>query len=137
MKKRRFESVVSGFSGPKNLLELFTSRMWMKSHFFVALAVAEGTGRFGSGQQFELSANAKKRDRMFCDLAFEHTDQGLIFGVAPISYDSRMSNSLAAFALPELLHRAGRYHLAVIGVGLVFVCVLAITTKPRSMINPG
>jgi hypothetical protein len=82
--------------------------MWMKSHFFAPLAVPEGTGRFGSGQEFELSANAKKRDRVFCDLALEHTDQALIFGVAPTSYDSHMPNSLAAFALQVLLHRAGR-----------------------------
>jgi hypothetical protein len=92
-----------------------------------------GTGRFGSGQEFELSANAKKRDRVFCDLGFEHTDQALIFGVAPTSYDSRMSNSLAAFALQVLLHRAGRYHLAVIGVGLVFVSVLWITTDQAAL----
>jgi hypothetical protein len=57
--------------------------MWIKSHFFVPLAVPGGTGRFGFGQEFELSANAKKRDRVFCDFGFEHTDQALIFGVAP------------------------------------------------------
>jgi hypothetical protein len=57
--------------------------MWTRSHFFAPLAVPEGTGRFGSGQEFELSANAKKRDRVFCDLAFEHTDQTLIFDVTP------------------------------------------------------
>jgi hypothetical protein len=76
--------------------------MWMKSHFFVPLAVPWGTGRFGSGQEFELSANAKKPDRVFCDLGFEHTDQALIFGVAPIPCDSRVPKSLAAFALQQL-----------------------------------
>jgi hypothetical protein len=86
--------------------------MWMKSHFLLPLADPEGAGRFGSGQEFELSANAKKQDRVFCDLAFEHTGQALIFGVAPISYDS--------FALQAFLHRAGSHDLAVISVGLAF-----------------
>ena len=121
MKKWRFESVVLGFSGSKNLLELFHIKNVDEISFLCSLGGAlGGTGRFGFGQEFELSANTKKRDRVFCDLAFEHTDQALIFGVAPISYDSHMPNSLAAFALQVLLHGAGRCHLAVIGVGLGF-----------------
>jgi hypothetical protein len=83
--------------------------MWMSCHFFVPLAVARELGQFGSDQEYELSAmlrSSKKRDRAFCDLAFEHTDQALIFGVAPISYDRCMSDNPAAFALQELLYRS-------------------------------
>jgi hypothetical protein len=83
MKKQRFESVVSGFSGSKNLLELLRIKNVNEISFLCSLGGAWGTGRFGFGQEFELSANAKKRDRVFCDFGFEHTDQALIFGVAP------------------------------------------------------
>ena len=43
----------------------------------------------------------KSETALALDLAFEHTEQALIFGVAPIPYDSRMFKSLAAFALEE------------------------------------
>ena len=55
MKKWRFESVVLGFSGSKNLLELFHIKNVDEISFLCSLGGAlGGTGRFGFGQEFEL-----------------------------------------------------------------------------------
>jgi hypothetical protein len=76
---------VSGFFGSKYLLELLHTKNVDELSFFAPLVVSEGTGRFGPSQDFELRANSKRRDRVFHDLAFEHTDRALIFGVAAIA----------------------------------------------------
>jgi hypothetical protein len=75
---------VSGFFGSKYLLELLHTKNVDELSFFAPLAVSEGTGRFGSGQDFELRANSKGRDRV-STISPEHTDRALIFGVAAIA----------------------------------------------------
>ncbi len=119
MKQQRFESVISGFSGPKNLLELFHTKNVDELSFLSSLGCSRGSWAILAATKNMNEVQMRKSETAFSATSPSNIPTSLNFWCGASLYDSRISNSLRPSPFSELLHRAGSHDLAVIGVGLV------------------